>query len=259
MRSSSFWLFLWLVVGLGLPGGCGKGPGGSAPPQRPAAVPLQELPALSHYLPPLDGERIEFAPPDGWDVPPANSSYLVRAQKSARESYPSIVVTAEDFEGIADVSTENVKEFAGQVAAAVGKDESAVTPMEFGQFVGVAYRKRAKVRKPVTRILEVLYLETVVAGRKYRLEVRCEQGTLEESQPYLFAVAKGIKFRDQGADERPRKTVEEPREPEKEPAEAKEKPKEAPKQAPKAQPKEKAKEEGGLELDLDKLDKLLKK
>jgi len=284
------------MVGLGWLAGCGKGPPASSPRKRPAAASVQELPALADYLPPLDGERIEFAPPSGWDVPPASSSYIVRAQKSPRETYPTIIVTADDFEGIADVSKENVKEFAGQVAAAAGKDKAALTPMSFGESVWVAYRKRAKVRKPVTRILDVLYLETVVGGRKYRLELRCEEGTLEKSQPYAFAVARGIKFRARSAREKPGETAKMQRAPENEPPKAKppkdrpstagppkekekvreakpgarpapkEKPKQEPKAGPKAKPKgkakeeakKKAKEEGGLELDLDKLDKLLK-
>jgi len=259
MRSSSSWLVVWLVVALALPAGCGKAPSDAPPRKRPAvAGTAQELPALADYLPPLDDERIEFAPPTGWDVPPASSNYVVRAQKSARETYPSIVVTAEDFEGIADVSTENVKEFAGQVAAAVEKDKSAVTPMEFGKFVGVAYRKRAKVRKPVTRILDVLYLETLVAGRKYRIELRCEEGSLEKSQPYLFAVAKGIKFREKGAGQKPRETAEKQEEPEDEPKKGKAQKDEAAGEEAKQKAKEKAKRnEGGLELDLDKLDNLL--
>lgn len=260
MRSSSFWLVVWLVVALALPAGCGKEPGGPAPsPKRPAAVPVQELPALGHYLPPLDGDRIEFAPPEGWDVPPASSSYIVRARKSVRKTYPTIIVTAGDFEGIADVSAENVKEFAGQIAAAVKKDKSEITPMDFGESAWVAYRKRAKVRKPVTRILDVLYLETVVVGRKYRLELRCEEGMLEKSQPYLFAVAKGIKFLERSAGEEPGKTAEKPQEPGKEEGKVSEA-KQQPKAAPKAEAKEKAKKKAEeVELDLDKLDKMLKK
>ena len=276
MRSFSFWLVVWLVIPLGLPAGCGTGPDDPSPGKSPTVVSTQELPSLGDYLPPLDGGRIEFAPPKGWNVPPASSDYVVRVQKSAKENFPSIVVTAEDSEGIANTSAENVKEFAGRVAAAVKKDKSAVTPMEIGKFVGVAYRKRAKVKKPVTRILEVLYLETVVAGRKYRIELRCEEGSLEESQPYLFAAVKGIKFLEKGADEKPRETAEKQEEPEEEPqkdkpqkdkegaGEAKQGAKQEPKAGPKAEPKEKekakkkAKEEGGLELDLDKLDKLLK-
>ncbi|HUT89980.1 MAG TPA: hypothetical protein VMY37_10805 [Thermoguttaceae bacterium] len=268
MRSFSFWLVVWLVVPLGLPAGCGTGPDDASPKKRSTVVGTQELPSLSDYLPPLDGGRIEFAPPKGWNVPPASSDYVVRVRKSAKENYPSIVVTAEDSEGIANVTAENVKEFAGQVAAAVEKDKSAVKPM-IGKFVGVAYRKRAKVRKPVTRILEVLYLETAVAGRKYRIELRCEEGSLEKSQPYLFAVVEGIRFLEAGPDEKPEETAATKEEPEEEPQkdkegapEAKQGAKQEPKAGPKAEPKEKAKkkakEEGGLELDLDKLDKLLK-
>ena len=166
------------------------------PSTRSSAVNAKELPELDDYFPPLDDGGIEVAPPKGWHLPPRSNKYVFRAQKSDQDNYPSILITAEDYDaaGISNVSKENVEQFAARVAEAVGKDKSEVSRIELGTFVGAAYRKRAKVRTPVTRILELLRLETVAAGRKYCLELRSEDGFLKQDQAYLFAVAQGIKF-----------------------------------------------------------------
>lgn len=234
---------VWLAVPLAALAGCGAGseqkPAGNEKPSN--VIETTGLPALGDYLPPLDDGRLEFAAPKGWHFPPRSSKYVVRAQKSATEEYPSIVLTAEDYdgEGIDTVSMKNVETFAGKVAATAKKEKSAVKPVKIGRFVGVVYTKRAKVRQPVTRILDLLLLETVVDGRKYRFELRSEEGSREKDQPYLYAVAEGTRFA--GAKGDSEKGQED---------DAKER--------PKAKPKEKPKKEGGLELDLDKLDDLLK-
>lgn len=192
---------VWLVVLPVVAGGCGAGSdSGSTGKQSGAAtidkLPAQKLPPLGDYLPPLDKNRLELAPPEGWHIPPASSRYVVRVQRSDRETYPSVIVTAEDYQGqgITNVSEENVTQFAAQVGEAVGKSGSAVQPRRIGDFVGVAYAKRVKIRQPVTRILDVLYLESVVAGRKYRFELRSEEGSLDEDRPYLYAVINGARF-----------------------------------------------------------------
>ncbi|MFH1924303.1 MAG: hypothetical protein ABIP48_31000 [Planctomycetota bacterium] len=250
---------VWLAVPLAALAGCGAGseqkPAGKE--KRSNVIETAGLPSLGDYLPPLDDGRLELAAPKGWHFPPRSSKYVVRAQKSATEAYPSVVLTAEDYdgEGIDTVSMKNVETFAGKVAAAAKKDKSAVKPVEIGRFVGVVYTKRAKVRQPVTRILDLVCLETVVNGRKYRFELRSEEGSREKDQPYLYAVAKGIRFAGTGLEVQAEQK--QPKE------ESEEEPKEEPQEKPKAKPDEKAKEkpkkkEGGLELDLDKLDDLLK-
>lgn len=245
---------VWPAVVLGLLAGCGAPSDQGSAANRSSAAKAdvakgRDLPKLGDYLPPLDRGRIELAPPEGWHVPSASSKYVVRVQKSRTSTYPALIVTAEDYqgEGIFHVSSENVSKFAEQMAAALEKDKSAVKRFERGKFVGVAHAKRGRVRTPVTRIIEMLCLETVVAGRKYRIELRSEDGSLQRDQPYLFAVVDGIRFLAAGSDEKPKqspvgKAEEPPKEGGEEQGEAKEGPKEEPN-----------KDEG---LDLDKLDKL---
>jgi hypothetical protein len=260
----------WAIL-LALAAGCGQQADDRSAPDGAPAVDSRELPELGDYLPPLDDDRLEVAPPQGWHVPSASSKYVVRVQKSVRDSYPSMIVTAEDRggQGVRDVSEENVRQFAAQVAEAVNKKASAVQPRKIGSFVGVAYAKRAKVRQPVTRILDVLYLETVVAGRKYRFELRSEEGSLDEDRPYLYAFVGGTRFLDATSPPEEEAPPQPETEPEKEdtqdqvPDQAK---RAGPKPDTEQQPEQKAKpeaaektdEDDGVELDLDKLDELIK-
>jgi hypothetical protein len=274
---------LALLAGCGTPSDDGSPAKGSAPAKPTAVVGQEELPKLGDPLPPLDGNRLELAPPEGWHVPSASREYVVRMDESGQDRYPRIIVTAEEYEGIANVSEANVAEFADQVAAA-RKVKSGVKPIEIGRFVGVAYAKRGKVSKPVTRILQVLYLETVVAGRKYRFELRCEDGELEAKQPYLFSVVRGTRFLEKPGGTKPAEQAAEPsvkpaeaKPTEAKPSEAKpekvearektaekregaEGPKPASKKvapATKEGEKAKKKKENGDELNLDNLDDLL--
>jgi hypothetical protein len=251
--------------------GCRQEADDRSAPKRAPAVNSQRLPELGDYLPPLDDGRLEVAPPQGWHVPSASSKYVVRVQKSVRDTYPSVIVTAEDYDGqgVRDVSEANVKEFAAQVAEAVGKKASAVQPRKIGGFVGAAYAKRAKVRQPVTRILDVLYLETVVAGRKYRFELRSEEGSLDEDRPYLYAFVGGTRFL--GATSQPEEEASPQPETKPEKQDSQEQAPDQPKrpgpkpdteeeleQKPKPEATEKTDEDDGVELDLDKLDELIK-
>jgi hypothetical protein len=214
-------------------------------------VTTEGLPELGDYLHPLDQDRIEIAAPKGWQFAP-RGDYIARIQKSPVSKYPSIIVTAEDYQGrgIDRVSEKNVEEFADQVAAARGKDRSEVQPVEIGSFVGVAYRKRGKEAGSVSRIVDMLFLDTVVSGRKYSTHLRSEQGSLAKDQPYLYAVVAGMKFREAESQPLPKEKPEEDKQPK---SKAKKDSKEISKGKPKVQPKEKPKKDEKLELDLDKL------
>lgn len=220
-----------------------------------------ELPELDDYYPSLDEGRIEVAPPKGWHRPPRSSKYVLRIQKSAKSKYPSVVITAEEYagEGIVHVTSENVETFADQMAVALKKDRSDIEPTRIGDFVGIAYRRRGREAKSISRILELLYLDTVVAGRKYSIELRCEDGSLEQDQAYLHAVVKGIRFLESEAQQgETRPEAEKKQEPEEEAPQTPQKQAEAKPETPKKEPKTKLDKEGDIELDLDKLDELLK-
>lgn len=183
--------------------GCGpQGPPAAETAAEPAAL-GDDLPLLGDYLPPLDGGRIEVAPPLGWAVPPRDSKYLVRFTQSRQSSYPSLIIVAEDYGGIFNVSEQNVDTFAEQMddlldgSGASAKPSERATPFSAGSFVGVTYRRRGRAPADLKKIIvDRLFLDTVVAGRKYTIELRTRQGTVDQYRPYLLAVAKGIKFRE---------------------------------------------------------------
>jgi hypothetical protein len=271
MKPVVFSRVVWGAVLLAMAAGCRQQADESSAPKRAPAVNSRKLPELGDYLPPLDDGRLEVAPPKGWHVPSASSKYVVRVQKSVRDTYPSVIVTAEDYggQGVRDVAEENVRDFAAQVAEAVGKKASAVQPRKIGSFMGAAYAKRAKVRQPVTRILDVLYLETVVSGRKYRFELRSEEGSLDKDRPYLYAFVGGTRFLEATSPPEEEASPQPETEPEKEdtkeqaPDQAKRagpKPEteEKPEQKAKPEAAEETDEDDGVELDSDKLDELIK-
>ena len=185
-----------LIVPLALALGCGRSQ--KAPvSDESETFEVVDLAELDEPMPPLDADRIEVSPPKGWHTPSRSSEWIVRFTVSRKLSYPSIIITAEDFEKIFNVSKDNVDEFAQQIALGLEQDPKVakladpVTPVEIGTLVGVTHRRRAKIKKS---IIERQFVETVVAGRKYTLELRARKGTLDEYRPHLLAVANGIKF-----------------------------------------------------------------
>lgn len=217
-----------LVVSAGLPLGCGGSR--EAPASRPSRiVGADQLAELGDPIGPLDEQRIEVAPPKGWHVPPRSNRWIVRFTAPDRLSYPSILVTAEDYEGIFNVSKRNVGEFAKQLAARfsrelasegnhdgpatgrAGRQAVEVTPIQIGTFIGARYRRRGKAPYGLKEIVvERLVLETVVAGRKYRVELRTREGELTNYRRELFAVAAGIKFLEPEQKDQPEKPEPEP-------------------------------------------------
>lgn len=189
-------LAAWAALVMTLPG-CGSSSGGSAGSAKSAAATkaapkTPALPKLGEYLPPLDENRVEIAPPAGWQVPPRDSRWLAHFQEKTSSKYPAIIVTAADYGSDFTVTGKNANEFAKKVAEE--QDLSTVKPVEIGRFVGAIYRTRAKQKTGISVVLDRLFLETVVNGRKYIVELRTRDGSLLEYQPYLYAVAAGMKF-----------------------------------------------------------------
>jgi len=188
------------VVLLALVLGCGEPAPAPVAPQ-PQTVQVEELPTLGDPIGPLDQGRIRVAPPQGWHVPPRNDQWIVRFSASKNTNYPSIVVTAEDYPDLADVSKANVDAFARQVTEALSRGSKPVKlsqgiePIEIGSLVGITYQRRGKTSDRFKEIVvERLFLETVVSGRKYCIELRARSGDLETYRPHLLAVVEGIEF-----------------------------------------------------------------
>lgn len=181
--------------------GCGPSQPPPAAHKPPTTVKVKELPELGEPMPALDEGRIVVARPAGWHVPPRKSGWIVRFTASRQASYPSIIVTGEDYEPVFNVSKQNVADFAEQIRADFRKTSkiaglrAPVEPITFGSFVGITYQRRGKAKYEYkTIVVERLFVETVVAGRKYCFELRTRTGTLSKYRPYLLAVAGGAEF-----------------------------------------------------------------
>jgi len=196
---------LGLLAGFGLFLGCGGsakegGSGGSGIRKLSAS----KLPKLGDPLPhPLDEGRVTIAPPAGWEISPRDSRFLVRFQEDPHESYPTIIVKAEDESGsIRDVTRATVHDFAKQVAAELKGSKSQKTVIEefeAGLFVGIDYERRGRVERDYkTIIVERLILETIVDGRRYSIDLRTRDQDLHKYRPHAFAVAAGMKFLEGG-------------------------------------------------------------
>ena len=193
MKRRFFSSLLYLVALPTLMSGCGRPEQAPVVKQAEKPVELGKLPNLGDSIGPLDNGRIMAAPPENWTVPSRKTGFVVRFVESDRLMYPKIHVTATDYE-----NTINVDEFARQVADALQEDEKVtkltepVTPVEIGRLVGVTHARRAK--DPKGRVVERAFIETVVAGRKYTVELQARRGTLRTYRPHLHAVAGGIEF-----------------------------------------------------------------
>jgi len=204
--------------------GCG-GPGGSQPAggaggsgAAPSIVGLEKLPEVDPPLGPLDDGRLLVAPPSGWYVPSRDSRFVIRFRLAPEIAYPTILVTAADYEPIFNLSAENVEQFAKQVKQEIdergetNKLVSAVAPILVGERPAVTYQRRAKSGK---QLVERYFLETVAGGRRYTIELRALPGTLDDFQPVAWAVLHGMEFLQTGqpgAAEEPSTPPEQPEE-----------------------------------------------
>ncbi len=193
-----------LVVPLVVVLGCGETPSGRVAKKSGSSKSKRKLAKLGEYFGPLDDGRIEaIAPPKGWNVAPRSGKFVCRFHTPGGESYPSIIVRSEDYEKISNVSDDNVGEFAKQIARSYRKGKlkqsMTITPIRVGEFVGISYQRRGKAPHGYkTIIVNRLILDTVVAGRKYTIELQTRDDDTLKHRRYLEAVAAGIKFGSKG-------------------------------------------------------------
>lgn len=169
-------------------------------PQKDGAKPVApKMSEVGDYLPPLDGERVQVAPPKGWHTLPRNPDYLVRFIPKKEASYPAILVTVQPFEDIAEVTSENLKEYR-KLLDDPGED---VQLRRIERFVAVSYTKQGTLKDGLrTVLLDRQFLDTVVDHRRYQFELRAKQGTLDKYMPDLLAVAVKTQFMNrQGVEE----------------------------------------------------------
>ena len=233
MRASWVGGLLCLMVPLGLLPGCGDAQ--QAAPQSSSTgvvVDTKDLPDLGPGIGPLDEGRIEVAPPQGWYVPSRSSKFVIRFQADQASTYPTIIVTAEDFEQVLEVSEKNVGDFVKALKKAGAAKQ--VAPIKIGSFAGATYRRKGKAKYDFKTItVDRLFVDTVIDGRKYSVELRTRTGSAEQYAPYLYAVATGIKLLEAPGQEGPGET-----------------PKPKPEEKPEAKPEKKPNKEPEAEFEV---------
>jgi hypothetical protein len=193
------------ILGIAFSGvllGCADAPPeGDVPPRPtptppPAVVAVENLPELDEPFGPLDEGRVNVSPPKGWHIASRSSDHVIRFQVDRALGYPTILVTAEDVSQPLDVDGGNVAKF---IAARMADPKMAklvepITPIELDGRQFITYQRRAKIKGKEHKIIELLFFETVVAGRKYTVELRTYKGTVNRYRPYAMAVAGAIEF-----------------------------------------------------------------
>ncbi|MGQ9913641.1 MAG: hypothetical protein ACUVQQ_04740 [Thermogutta sp.] len=198
----SRWIVSAMAAGLGLwvllPG-CSKPSQAKSDSVAAASVPdlaQPDMPPLGDYLPPLDDGRLEMAPPKDWAVSPRSAKFVVRFKSDPSAPYPSVVVTAEDCSQFRGVTEKNVQQYLKFVAAemeAAGRG-GTVRPGRIGQMVGVVYQRRVKVKDSLGTILDQLYFDTVLGGRRYRFQLWANSDIIDLAKPAFLSILNGTKF-----------------------------------------------------------------
>lgn len=202
MKKTSVELFgkgAWNLLGLGLillVAGCGGGQQQSTDGGQTSTAPAYRatLPPLDAPLPPLDDGRVVVAGPKGWYYPPRSAKYVFRVQRSADRGVPLIALTAEDATSVRNLTRETVGEFIRQLAEEHQKSPASYVQRQVGNRMWVAYRRRGREPGRVGVVYDILVMETVVAGRRYTLRLVCEPNELDQWEPYVRAVAAGMRF-----------------------------------------------------------------
>jgi hypothetical protein len=176
--------------------GCGGGGGSSKSDSQGAVAKVErsELVGVGEYLPPMDEGRVEVAPPRGWVPAPRGSKFLVRFIPDASTDYPTIIVTADDSDGVRNATSANLKKLAAEVKEAESVKQAK--PIVIGdKFHGVLYRKLSREKDSVNKLIDRLMVATVVDGRRYTVELRARsEASQRDNQKYLYAVAHGLRF-----------------------------------------------------------------
>lgn len=181
--------------------GCSGGskPAASGTSARPAVAsgspqiplpPIDEGSALT-----VDGGRLAVRSPAGWTRSPRSQSYLVRYQPAAKETYPSIVVTADDAPaGLDAVDDAGQAELVAAVAASGSKFTRRPAAIRLGPHRGVTWSSPAMAK--VGGLSEPIDRESfaiVIAGRLYTVEARAPKGRLDATgRAAAIAVASAL-------------------------------------------------------------------
>ncbi len=194
----------WLTLLIALSGfllcavaGCGDSTTLNTPKAKKSkkAKTPEPLPEMDESSVLVDQGRVEFFAPRGWYVSERSEKYLAMTCYRRSIRYPEIALRGEDFPEIERVTDDNVKRFATMRREAMADEEiklfKEVKPVRIGSFVGIEYQRLAKVRN---KIIARLFLETVVDGRLYRVELRATKSSVGNNIGFGHALVAALRF-----------------------------------------------------------------
>ena len=145
----------------------------------------------------LDGGRVEIAPPKDWYRPPRGTEtppQIAVFPKTKSSSVPAIIIVAEDdTTEIKTVTKENLDDFVDRVTEEL-KDkelEEQVRPMIIVGRPCARYVRLGSLKKTT---VERQFLVTVVAGRRFTVELRVHKGMIKKDRDAAYAVLGGMRF-----------------------------------------------------------------
>jgi hypothetical protein len=187
----------------------------SPSPPQPAGIKhrkLAELPKVGDYQPPLDGQILEVAPPEGWNVIQRRTWFLIGFCKGKINELPRITVNARD--PPAGCDADLTKETAPALAAKIDQElrpnpaekpkhvAESCLPIILGDTVFVRHVRHVRLRNDGPHCVAQT-LETVKNGRRYTVELIVEinapkveqyHESLIEYRDYGYAVAANMRF-----------------------------------------------------------------
>jgi hypothetical protein len=157
-----------------------------------------------------DDGRIVVTMPEGWlaSSPAKATEGLVALMRAdARFPYPTIYVRVAPVKDFNTITSSNLDEFFDarretlqeglqkkSKSGAILKLYGDVQPVKVKSFRGIEYLKLGKTSAAKSASLELAYIETVVDGRMYTIELHSLKPDLEKYRPAALAVAANLKF-----------------------------------------------------------------
>jgi len=201
----------WQAISLALAVAALGCTGRAVPPAKlPTLIrrPVSDLPKVGKYEPPLDGSRLEVAPPEGWIATNKGQTFLV-GFKTKDKDLPRITVNAEDPPpGCSrDLTKENADSLVSRFDDDLNKAKKMVKeyslPVVLGDTWFIRHVRQVKGRSPCV----VQSLQTIKNGRMYTVELiveidaeASEYGqSLRDQRDFGYAVAANMRLTVPGA------------------------------------------------------------
>ncbi|TVS20730.1 MAG: hypothetical protein EA424_02485 [Planctomycetaceae bacterium] len=178
--------------------GCGSG-GPSEPPAESAdaSTTFDYSQLVDAYMPPLEGGRLELAPPKDWVFSKAGSEYLVGFHPSGRtlNDLPRILISFQPspYEDVQDLHPTNAPPVVQSIKASIPDDQLKLPPSLVGlggrtwiEFVGLGRSRGTLVARQ--------NLQTIAEGRLLQVRLEVADAQFDQHRHQGYAVAAAARF-----------------------------------------------------------------